>query len=210
MKDEETPHIEVRAVLVEDAPALYELDSNFETDHIYTLRVQDQLKHHGSYVSEGRGEMPVFTVELIETPVDPPMYKSFREHGLTLEDTQAKLRHAEGGYVALADRQIAGGILLKVEAKRSIALIEDLIVGHQFRRYGIGSLLLSCASDWAREHDCWALQLETQGTNYPAIQFYLRNGLEVWSISPHFYPPGPLVHEISILMGKRFSLASEQ
>jgi len=208
LKDKETPHIEVRAVLVGDAPALYELDSNFETDHIYTLRVQDRLKHHGSHVSGG--EQSVFAVELVETLVDPPIYKNFREHGLTLEETQAKLRYAEGGYVALANGQIAGGILLKVETKRSVAAIEAIVVGHQFRRYGIGSLLLSCASDWAREHDCWALQLETQGTNYPAIQFYLRNGLEIWCICPHFYPPGPLGHEISILMGKRFSLASEQ
>ena len=41
--DEETPHIDVRAVHINDAPVLYELDYGFETDRIYTLRMQDLL-----------------------------------------------------------------------------------------------------------------------------------------------------------------------
>ena len=102
----------------------------------------------------------------------------------------------------LADGQIAGVILLNVEEWRSVARIEDIIVGRQFRRYGIGSLLLNCASDWARNRGCWAILLETQNVNFPAIQFYLRNGLAVWGIGQHFYPPGPVEHEVAIFMGK--------
>ena len=81
--------------------------------------------------------------------------------------------------------------------------IEDIIVGRQFRRYGIGSLLLSCTADWARNRGCWAILLETQNINYPAIQFYLRNGLEVWSVSRNFYPPGLIEHEVAIFMGRK-------
>ena len=92
---------------------------------------------------------------------------------------------------------------MNVEEWRSVARIEHIIVGRQFRRYGIGSLLLSCASDWARNLHCWAILLETQNVNYPAIQFYLRNGLEVWSISQQYYPPGSVEHEIAIFMGKK-------
>jgi len=57
-----------------------------------------------------------------------------------------------------------------------VALIEDLIVGRQFRRYGIGSLLLQLCLRWARKHGCWAILLETQNVNYPPFSFYLRNG----------------------------------
>ena len=42
-----------------------------------------------------------------------------------------------------------------------------------------------------------------QNVNYPTIQFYLRNGLEVWSINQHFYPPGLVEHEVAIFMGKK-------
>src|SRR5256886_10943824 len=105
--------------------------------------------------------------------------------------------------ISLADGQVAGVVLLNVEEWRSVARIEDLIVGRQFRRYGIGSLLLNCADDWARKQGCWAIVLETQNVNYPAIQFYLRNGLEVWSIHQRFYPPGPVEHEVAVFMGKK-------
>ncbi len=203
-----TPHIEVRAVHVNDAPALYELDYNFETDLIYTLRVHDHLIGENSDTISG--DQVAFALELVATPADPPLYKNFREYENTLADVEAKLHTVEGGYVALVDGVIAGGIFLNVEDWRSVVRIQDLIVARQSRRYGVGSLLLSCAADWARKRDCWAIVLETQNTNYPAIQFYLRNGLEIWSINQHFYPPGPQGHEVALFMGKRLSLDASE
>lgn len=204
--DEDTPpHIEVRAVQVNDAPAIYNLDYNFETDRIYTLHVQERLLlSHGE--NDGSEQVQsAISFKLVETPVDPPVYKNFFAGNLTVEDVEARLSEAEGGYVALADGQIAAVILLHVEEWRSVVSIDELIVGRQYRRYGVGSLLLNCAFDWARERDCWAIVLETQNNNFPAIQFYLRNGLEIWGINRNFYPPGPTSHEIAILMGKQLS-----
>jgi GNAT superfamily N-acetyltransferase len=200
--DAESPHIDVRAVLLEDAQALHELDYSFETDRIYTLNVRGRLTPITDTGSLSLAKRAL-SFELVETPVDPPLYKSYREFEGTSADVKARLCNVEGGYVALADGQVAGVILLNVEEWRSLTRIENIIVGRQFRRYGIGSLLLKCASDWARKHGCWAILLETQNVNYPAIQFYLRNGLEVWSINQRYYPPGPVDHEIAIFMGKK-------
>ncbi len=195
------PTIDVRSVTIADAPALHKLDYSFETDQIYTLRVSGILSQGEDTIYSL--DRPALSFELWETPVDPPLYKSYREYDHTPEEVEARLNSVDGGYVALADGQVAGVVLLSVEKWRSVTRIEDIIVGRQFRRYGIGSLLLKCASDWARNRGCWAIVLETQNANYPAIQFYLRNGLEVWSIHQHFYPPGPVEHEVAILMGKR-------
>jgi GNAT superfamily N-acetyltransferase len=196
-----TPAIEVRSVSIADAPALHELDYSFETDRIYALHIGGKLAqgNHNQCVLDN----PAIAFELWETPVEPPLYKSYFEYEHTLEKVKAKLSSVDGGYVALADGQVAGVVLLKVEEWRSVTRIEDIIVGRQFRRYGIGSLLLNCASDWARKRGCWAIVLETQNVNYPAIQFYLRNSLEVWSIYQHFYPPGSVEHEVAIFMGKK-------
>jgi len=194
------PHIDVRAVHVSDTQSLHELDNSFETDRIYALHVHGQL---AQCESNSRIDRPGLAFELVETAVEPPLYKDYCRYENTLEDVEAKLGKIDGGYVALADGQVSGVVLLKVEEWRSVARIEDIIVGRQFRRYGIGSLLLNCASDWARKQGCWAIVLETQNVNYPAIQFYLRNGLEVWSIERHFYPPGPVEHEVAIFMGKK-------
>jgi ribosomal protein S18 acetylase RimI-like enzyme len=200
--DEETPHIEVRAVHVNDAPALHQLDANFETDRIYTLRVRNHLMQENSAAGENN---LAFAFELMETPVDPPIYQDAHEYQNSLEMVEAQLQRIGGGYVALAGGRVAGGVLLHADEDHAVAHIQNLIVGRQFRRYGIGSLLLSCAADWARECHCWAIVLETQNINYPAIQFYLRNGLEIWSINQNYYPPGSIEHEVAIFMGKRLS-----
>src|SRR5437764_13597773 len=194
------PAIDVRSVAITDALALHKLDYSFETDRIYMLRVNGKLVQNDD-VSQTL-EKPALAFDLWEISVDPPLYKSFREYEHKLEEVETRLSSVEGGYVALAGGQIAGAVLLNVEQWRSVARIEDIIVGRQFRRFGIGSLLLNCASDWARNRCCWAIALDTQNVNYPAIQFYLRNGLDVWSVHQHFYPPGPVEHEVAIFMGK--------
>src|SRR5690349_7705527 len=192
--------VEVRAVAMSDAPALHALDYSFETDRIYTLNVQNNFEQdNGQALLAGQ---PTFAFELRETLVDLPLYKDYRAYQRTSEAVEARLASAQGGYVALADGQVAGVILLNIEAWRGVTRIEDIIVGRLFRRYGIGTLLLNCAADWARNHGCHALLLETQNINYPAIRFYLRNGLEVWSISQHHYPRGAEEHEVAIFMGK--------
>ena len=162
------PAIDVRSVVITDAPALHRLDYSFETDRIYALRVNGKLTQNDD-VSQIL-DRPALAFELWETPVDPPLYKSFREYEHKLEEVEARLRSVEGGYVALTDGQIAVVVLLNVEQWRSVTRIEDIIVGRQFRRFGIGSLLLNCASDWARKQGCWAIVLEIQNVNYPAIQ----------------------------------------
>lgn len=192
--------VALRAVELADAPALHRLDYSFETDRIYTLHVQDNLAQSAD--RQAYPESLALAFELHEMAVDLPLYKDYREFGPTLEAVEARIAGADGGYVALADGEVAGVILLRLEEWRSVTRIEDIIVGRHFRRYGIGSLLLNCASDWARNHGCWAILLETQNVNYPAIQFYLRNGLEVWSISQHYYPRGTVEHEVAIFMGK--------
>jgi ribosomal protein S18 acetylase RimI-like enzyme len=203
--DDATPHIEVRPVHSADATAIDALDHTFETDRIYTLRVQNSLWQAETPVSHS----PVsFAFELLETPVDPPLYKDYRLSQSGEAPLQASLMCSQNGYVALANNEIAGCILLNVDKIRSIVHIENLLIGRPYRRYGVGSLLLNCAADWAREHDCWAVTLETQNVNFPAIQFYLRYGFSIWSIQRHFYPPGPSAHEVAITMGKHLSSAS--
>ena len=207
--DGEIPHVEVRAVNVDDTPALHELDYDFETDRIYALHVHNGLIQN-KHAAVSKDDQVAFAFELIETQVDPPLYKNYREREQMLADLEARVQDAQGGFVALVDGKVAGAIFLNVDEARSVVNIQDMIVGRQYRRYGVGSLLISCASDWARNRECWAIVLETQNTNYPAIQFYLRNGLEIWSINRSFYPPGEYAHEIAIFMGKRLSSTSNE
>ncbi len=78
---------------------------------IYTLRVQNHLIHENSDTIPD--DQIAFAFELVEMSVDLPFYKNFREYENALADVEAKLRTVEGGYVALVDGVIAGGILLE-------------------------------------------------------------------------------------------------
>src|SRR5205823_12404449 len=64
--------------------------------------------------------------ELLETQIDPPLYKDYRGYEVALAEVEAKLHRIDGGYVALAGGQVAGAILLNVQDWRSVAQIEDL------------------------------------------------------------------------------------
>src|SRR5260370_7523869 len=101
------------------------------------------------------------------------------------------------------DGQVAEASLLNVEDWRSFARIEDLIVGRRFRRYGIGSLLLNCSCDWARNNGCWAILLETQNVNYPAIQSYLRNRLQACNLPQPFHPPPSLHNHLTTFFANK-------
>src|SRR5260370_8228650 len=82
--DELTPAINVRSVSVTDAPALHQLDYSFETERIYTLRVGGTLAQSDSTLhAPGK---PALAFELWQTPVEPPLYKSYREYDPTLPD----------------------------------------------------------------------------------------------------------------------------
>src|SRR5258708_4375776 len=98
--DGDTSHIDVPAVQLSDVTAMHILDYSFETDRIYTLRVRGRLAQTDADSSiPGR---PVLAFELLETSIDPPLYKSFQEFEGSLADVEAKLRCALGVYIALA------------------------------------------------------------------------------------------------------------
>jgi Acetyltransferase (GNAT) family. len=213
--DENTLHIDVRAVQVSDAPALHELDNDFETDRIYALRVQNRLTSKAAPASDekGRGKektaAAAFAFELVETSVDPPFYKDLNGHEDAFAELQTLVQQKDRGFVALVDGKVVGALFMAIDDERSVALIRRLIIGRQYRRYNFGPLLLRCASDWGRRQKCWALQVETQNTNFPDVQFYLHNGLEIWSICSHFYPPGDASHEVALFLGKRLTSQAE-
>ena len=77
------PAIDVRSVDVKDALALHRLDYSFETDQIYSLRVNGKLAPNDDVMQAL--DKPALAFELWETLVDPPLYKSFREYEHKLE-----------------------------------------------------------------------------------------------------------------------------
>src|SRR6266851_2659306 len=57
--------------------------------------------------------------------IDPPIYKDSHEYQKSLEMVAAQLQRI-GGYVALADGQVAGGVLLHVDEDHRSANLQRL------------------------------------------------------------------------------------
>jgi ribosomal protein S18 acetylase RimI-like enzyme len=78
--------------------------------------------------------------------------------------------------VAEAEGRVIGmctGQLLVSTAEGGLSLlVEDVVVGEQWRGRGVGRLLMEAVSDWARANQVSRLQLLADRNNTPALDFY--------------------------------------
>lgn len=78
--------------------------------------------------------------------------------------------------VAEAEGRVVGmctGQLLVSTAEGGLSLlVEDVVVEQQWRDRGVGRLLMTAVSDWARANKVSRLQLLADRNNMPALDFY--------------------------------------
>ncbi len=140
-------------------------------------------------------------IGLVEDPVDPPYVK---DYDTTSEEGPARwLRRwdiSSWGLLAAYDgsRRIGGAVLARrtehvhmLDGRDDLAVLWDLRVHPDHRRTGVGHRLFYTAVDWARQHGCVELKIETQNVNVPACRFYARQGCRLGSIVSNAYAELP-------------------
>ncbi len=83
-------------------------------------------------------------------------------------------------------QQIAGFIVGQ-KTSRGMGHIITIDTVAQFRRHGLGSLLMKAAEDRLKATGCHAMVLEVAVDNAPAISFYKRLGYFVLKTIPRYY-----------------------
>lgn len=81
-------------------------------------------------------------------------------------------------YTAEYNGNEAGIISFNLQEWNNTLRIWDLYINDDMKRKGIGTSLINFVKERAEEMKARAIILETQTSNYNAIQFYLRNGFE--------------------------------
>ncbi len=152
--------------LPHDRTALLHLATAFETDQIYQIAATPTS----------------FT--LVETPVDPPIRKSF-----PLEDELGDDRLWEEGFVAEAGTTLVGFVALRHEVWSRRTAIWHLYVDPTQRRMGLGRRLITTAIAAARNQNARCLWLEVTNVNAPAIMFYRRIGFRFCGLDQSLYDP---------------------
>lgn len=89
--------------------------------------------------------------------------------------------YKEGSEVYVAEfngEEAAFMVVQKMEWNNTLH-IHDLYVDSRLKNNGIGSSLMEVAKKRATEIGVRSITLETQTSNYPAVQFYLKHGFEL-------------------------------
>jgi len=117
----------------------------------------------------------------------------FRSQGLSIireKDKELIKSHMDGQSLQLVveeDRRLMGLLDVQIESWRRVARVWNLLIDEEYRRQGIGTELMKKAKEFAREKDCRAMTVETQTTNWPALNFYLKMGFQICAVDDHFY-----------------------
>lgn len=120
------------------------------------------------------GELIELLYELFSIESDFIFDKAKHYQGLQLMLQDGKNKRV---WVAEADNRCIVGmctlqVLISTAEGGEVGLVEDVVVKKQFRGLGIGSMLLNRMETLACEAKLLRLQLLTDKTNLPAIQFY--------------------------------------
>lgn len=148
--------IVIRDGVETDIPFCRELRSDYQTEHVWQMTVQeltDQVQ-----ISYRRQRLPRPLVASHET--DPRHL-----------EMAIRRRHC---FVVVQDRdshRILAFISMRVDETSEIAYLQDIVVDRPYRRQSLGSRLVNVARVWARENELRQIMFEIATTNYPCIQF---------------------------------------
>lgn len=93
----------------------------------------------------------------------------------------------DNSFGVFTDGELQGWIIGEHRIWNNSFYIENILVNEKYRRQGIGIMLIKNAIKEARRLNCRVIELETQNTNYPAIQFYRRMGFNITGLNTRLY-----------------------
>ena len=114
-----------------------------------------------------------WNISLTEERFAVPFVKKFEE------EIFESYKEGSECYLAEFNEEEAAVMVIQHMEWNNTLLIHDLYVDRRFKKKGIGRSLIEVAKKRAIELGVRAINLETQTSNYPAIQFYLKNGFEL-------------------------------
>lgn len=151
-------HIRIVELAKNDA-YLSKLKSKYSTSSYYDVSV---FRKFGSW-----------RIELILKPLEKTLEKNYQ--GKLFEDHVEEPRVFAG---VLNSKQV-GWIELGYQKWNNRMRVWEFLVEEEFRRRGIGTLLMKHAVKIAKERGARMLVLEAQTNNTPAINFYLKFGFDL-------------------------------
>ena len=122
------------------------------------------------------------------------------------DDPVSDAEHFGGGWFffgAYCGESLAGGAVVcfraakvdLLEGRKDLGVLWDLRVAPDYKRRGIGRALFDAICKEARSEGLKELKIECQNNNYPACQFYKKQGATLAKIDTRAYATEPAVAE---------------
>ena len=148
---------------------------------------------------------------LREKQVIPSYVKNYDAESAPLYPATAPHRenfHDWAAFVAECGDQLVGGAVVvlntvyhhSMDARKDVAVVEDIRVHPDYRRQNIGTGLFGQTVAWARDRECRRLMVETQNVNVPACRFYVSQGCRLGAINLYGYAGGSALEENEIML----------
>ncbi len=108
---------------------------------------------------------------------------------------------AEGfSFGAYENKELKGFILCEERKWNNTLYIENLLVSESQRGKGIGKLLINKVIEVSHQNNFRHIELETQNTNVPAIEFYKKQGFEITGMNMTLYDPVENEGEVALFI----------
>lgn len=146
---------------------LKEIGSKYSTSHYYDVSVQ--------------AESGLWRIELVRKPFEKTLDKNY--HGRLFEDHIEEPRV----FAAVCENKQVGWIELGYDRWNNRMRVWEFLVEEEFRKRGIGTLLMNHAVKVAKEKGARMLVLETQTNKDTAIKFYLNFGFKLIGLDTAAY-----------------------
>lgn len=169
------PEIDIRPITPEDVESLSFFEHGYYSDYVWQMGVD--LDAETTKTNFRRTRLP----RRVFVPYPRKRDEIFQD-----------LDQAEAFLVAVLENRPVGYIKLLAETDSRIAAISDLVVSASMRRQGIASGLLYAAMDLISHRNYYALILEMQSKNDPAIAMAAKLGFKFCGFRDYYFPNNEL------------------
>ncbi len=147
--------------IAEDIPFCLELESSYQTEHVWQMTVRELVD--SVEISYRRQRLP--------RPLDAT-------HETDPSHLAMAIRRYHCFIVARDEvsRRLLAFLSMRVDETNKIAYLQDIVVDSPFRRRSLGTRLVNAARVWAQENYLRQIFFEIATTNYPCIQFAQAQG----------------------------------
>ena len=106
--------------------------------------------------------------------------------GIIAEPTPETLQRIQPANPKMPKHKIGGFIIVEIPPK-GYGHVITIDVRPQYRRYGLGGMLMDAAEERVRKQDGFMMALEVAVNNMPALAFYKRHKYTVVKTLPRYY-----------------------